>query len=194
MPKISDAKRESRRLEIADAAVRCFLRTGYQRTSMADIIAESGLSAGAIYGYFPGKQELLRFVAERILDDRRAELAAAGAAHPLPPSQIVRLLAEGARANAPVEVLIQVWGEATVDPDLRGMVQMVLARIREGVVAALTQWAEHARADQSPPPAEWARRVAPVIMSMLPGFILQSTLIDDFDEAAYLDSLALALP
>ncbi|MDQ2744986.1 MAG: TetR/AcrR family transcriptional regulator [Chloroflexota bacterium] len=35
-------------MEIAGAALRCFGRWGFQGTSVADIIAESGLSAGAI--------------------------------------------------------------------------------------------------------------------------------------------------
>ena len=50
MPKVSEQHREARRDQIVDAALRCFSRKGFQRTSMADIIAESGLSAGAIYG------------------------------------------------------------------------------------------------------------------------------------------------
>lgn len=194
MPKISEAKKDERRAAIMDAAQRCFLRNGYQRTSMADIIAESGLSAGAIYGYFTGKQELIRSVAERILDARRAELESAGMDHPLSPAEIVRMLATGVRAQAPIPVLIQVWGEATVDPDLRAMVQTVLGRMSATVAAGLTRWAEQRRHDLAVPPDEWARTAAPVVLSMLPGFVLQSALIDDFDDDAYLAALSHVLP
>ena len=52
MPKVTDEYRIAKREEIADAALRAFRRKGFQGASMADIIAESGLSAGAIYGHF----------------------------------------------------------------------------------------------------------------------------------------------
>lgn len=194
MPKISEAKRASRRAEITDAALRCFVRAGYQRTSMADIIAESGLSAGAIYSYFDGKQQLVKAVAEQILDARRAELAAASADHAVSPAGIIRMLAAGVRAQAPVQVLIQVWAEATVDDDLRALMQEVLGRMRGTVVASLARWAaEHPSADGLSP-EDWAARTAPVLMSVMPGYILQSAIVDDFDDAAYLDAVGLLLP
>ena len=37
MPKISEEKRQARRLQILDAASRCFARDGFHATSMADI-------------------------------------------------------------------------------------------------------------------------------------------------------------
>jgi len=40
------------------AALACFIRKGYVNTSMDDIAAESGLSKGSLYWYFPGKEEL----------------------------------------------------------------------------------------------------------------------------------------
>ena len=49
MPKVSQEHRDARRAQILRAAAACFERKGYQRTTMADIIRESGLSAGAIY-------------------------------------------------------------------------------------------------------------------------------------------------
>jgi AcrR family transcriptional regulator len=49
---------EERRNEIVRAAMRCFARSGYHRTSMDDIVAESGLSKGTLYWYFENKQAL----------------------------------------------------------------------------------------------------------------------------------------
>jgi AcrR family transcriptional regulator len=59
VPKLSDDYREARRRQVLDAAVVCFARTGFHRTSMQDIVAESGLSPGAIYRYFTGKEEIV---------------------------------------------------------------------------------------------------------------------------------------
>ena len=72
MPKVSDDYRASRRQQILDAAVECFARQGFHRTSMQDIFDESGLSAGAVYGYFAGKDDIVAAVA----DERHAQEAA----------------------------------------------------------------------------------------------------------------------
>ena len=65
MPKISDERRAERRAQILDAARRCFHGQGLHATSMADIIKASGLSAGAVYGYFASKEDLVATLAER---------------------------------------------------------------------------------------------------------------------------------
>ena len=49
---------QMRRQQILDAALACFSRRGYHATSMEDIVRESGLSVGALYSYFPSKEEL----------------------------------------------------------------------------------------------------------------------------------------
>ncbi|MGE0723472.1 MAG: TetR/AcrR family transcriptional regulator [Alphaproteobacteria bacterium] len=44
--------------EILDGALSCFLRQGYERTTIRDICRESGVSIGSVYHFFPGKEEL----------------------------------------------------------------------------------------------------------------------------------------
>ena len=56
---------ETRRREILDAAARCFVRRGVHQTSMREIIADAGLSAGAIYNYFEGKETIIEAIAAR---------------------------------------------------------------------------------------------------------------------------------
>src|ERR1700728_3124181 len=65
MPKISEEKRQARRLEILDVAARCFARQGLHRTSMEDIIRELKSSPGAVYCYFRGKTEIVAAIAEQ---------------------------------------------------------------------------------------------------------------------------------
>jgi len=55
MPKVSDAHLAARRDQILAATARCFGRDGFHRTSMQDIVRESGISAGLVYRYFAGK-------------------------------------------------------------------------------------------------------------------------------------------
>lgn len=47
-----------RKQQIYQAALACFGSKGYHSTTMDDIVAESGLSKGALYWYFKGKKEL----------------------------------------------------------------------------------------------------------------------------------------
>ncbi len=80
MTKVTDAHIESRRNQILDAAWQRFAREGYHRTTVEDIATEAGLSAGAIYRYFPGKEAVLRAIIDRtternaqLLEDVRAD-------------------------------------------------------------------------------------------------------------------------
>jgi len=58
MPRVSAAHEEAVRGRIVDAALRVFARKGFHETTMQDVVRESGLSVGAIYTYFSGKDEL----------------------------------------------------------------------------------------------------------------------------------------
>ncbi len=57
-PKVSDAYKEAARGKILRAAEKVFARKGYNAASVDDIVKESGLSKGALYGYFDSKEEL----------------------------------------------------------------------------------------------------------------------------------------
>lgn len=59
MPKVSEAHLEQRRNRILQAAVTCFARKGFERTTMADIAAEAGVSDTLAYRYFSGKEEII---------------------------------------------------------------------------------------------------------------------------------------
>jgi AcrR family transcriptional regulator len=58
-PKVREDYRDARRAQILDAAAECFLKKGFHRTTMQDIFEASGLSAGAVYNYFEGKDEIV---------------------------------------------------------------------------------------------------------------------------------------
>jgi TetR/AcrR family transcriptional repressor of uid operon len=68
----ANAQRQSdRRLEILDAAERCFARSGFHGASMQEICAEAAMSPGNLYRYFPSKEALIAGICER----NRAEAA-----------------------------------------------------------------------------------------------------------------------
>ena len=196
MPKVTAEYRAARRDEILDAALRAFSDKGFQRTSMADIISESGLSAGAIYGHFAGKRDLVAAVAARTLEARRSELLARRAddGRPLSPGEVMATIVDGMRHEGFSRILLQLWAEAAIDPEIRELVQGVLVRLRETLRTQLVEWGE-ANADRiDGDPEAWAARLTPVLIALGPGFVVQRQLVDGFDEEAYLATLPEALP
>jgi AcrR family transcriptional regulator len=80
MPKLKPDTQRARREHILDAAERCFARTGFHATTMADICREAEVSPGALYVYFVSKEALIAGLCERNraeFQSRFADLAAA---------------------------------------------------------------------------------------------------------------------
>ena len=69
MPKISDERRAERREQILAGARRCFAEHGYEGATVAKLEREIGLSRGAIFNYFPSKEDL--FVELAVRDSAR---------------------------------------------------------------------------------------------------------------------------
>ncbi|HEU4972569.1 MAG TPA: TetR/AcrR family transcriptional regulator [Gaiellaceae bacterium] len=69
MPKISQARREERQEQILEGARRCFAEHGYEGATVVRLEEVIGLSRGAIFNYFPSKEELFLELAVR--DSRR---------------------------------------------------------------------------------------------------------------------------
>lgn len=86
MPKRDPSHMLAQRERILRATIRCISDVGLERTSVANICKEAGLSAGAIYKHFSGKDEIvaeaLRFAAmtQAMMPDEWPALRAAIAA------------------------------------------------------------------------------------------------------------------
>tara|TARA_Y100001970_G_C14087314_1_gene778046 strand:+ start:92 stop:685 length:594 start_codon:yes stop_codon:yes gene_type:complete len=56
---MSDIKsKDNAKIQILDAAMHVFVKSGYNKTTMDDIVNHSGLSKGAIYHYYNSKKDL----------------------------------------------------------------------------------------------------------------------------------------
>jgi AcrR family transcriptional regulator len=64
MPRITRARADARRHQIIEAALTCFARKGFHKTTMQDVVEQSGLSPGSIYCHFAGKQDIIVAVVE----------------------------------------------------------------------------------------------------------------------------------
>jgi len=69
MPKTSEKRKTERREQILAAARRCFAEHGYEGATVARLEEATGLSRGAIFNYFPSKEEL--FVELAVQDSAR---------------------------------------------------------------------------------------------------------------------------
>jgi AcrR family transcriptional regulator len=69
MPKVSQEHRDARRAQILDGARRAFSQHGYDGATVARLEEETGLSRGAIFNYFKGKQDL--FLELSVEENRR---------------------------------------------------------------------------------------------------------------------------
>ena len=196
MPKVSDEYRETKRREIAEAALRAFERKGFKSTSMADIITESGVSAGAIYGSFRSKAEIVQAVASSVVGERLLDGEKLLAVEPVPaPVELIRLMMNGVLTSLKnPTVLLQMWGEAVTDPDLRVVTQEIMIRIEGLYQRHLARWYEQIQGLPSAEAEAKATQLAPLFVSLSQGFIVQSALRDDFDGEQYLAVAAELLP
>jgi TetR/AcrR family transcriptional regulator, transcriptional repressor of aconitase len=69
MPKISAERKTERREQILDGARRAFAEHGYEGATVARLEEEIGLSRGAIFNYFPSKEDL--FIELAVRDNAR---------------------------------------------------------------------------------------------------------------------------
>jgi AcrR family transcriptional regulator len=74
MPRITAAREQEVRDRIVRASLRVFAEKGFDRTTMQDVVRESGLSVGAIYTYFRSKDELILAGCDLITDQEMGEL------------------------------------------------------------------------------------------------------------------------
>lgn len=176
MPRLTDARKELRRTQIAEAAVRCFSRNGLERTSIADITAESGLSAGSIYAHYRNKADLIRVTAREVLAKRADVLGeyAAADAPPDPDELLSRLCAAIDPAEARVGV--QTWGEATTNPAVQDIVVDMTDRMRGMLHDCLTAWLVKVEHEEPALARERAAPIAHRVMALYQAELLYTAL------------------
>jgi AcrR family transcriptional regulator len=191
MPRITEEHREARRQQILDAARACILENGLESVSMEMIIARSGLSTGAVYRYFKGKEELIA----ASVAGATAEIGAAltpilQGGHSTSPAQLMENLLSaitaysrsGVGAAAGIDrmpVAVHGWSYALTDPNLRATVQAGLQAFRAACVPIIEQW----QADGAISPHVDPAAIAQLIVSIWLGFMAQRSLADAQVEA-----------
>jgi AcrR family transcriptional regulator len=78
MPRLTPERAEARRQQILAAAARCFSERGFHATTMRAICREAGLSAGAVYTWFPSKTAIIEALGQLGLERNRSARAGLG--------------------------------------------------------------------------------------------------------------------
>ena len=179
MPRVSQGYLDRRREQILAASLRCFAREGFHRATMQDIVAESGLSPGALYRYFSAKDELIAAIATRhhaaelaLLRDASARDDVREALGDLVHAFLNRL--SDPREQEWRRVTVQLWGEALRSP-------RIMRVVREGLDEPLAALAKLLRRI----PGVDADATARLCASLFQGLVLQQAWDAKLDVAAY---------
>jgi len=168
----------ARRRQILDAAARCFSRNGFHATSMQDVLAEAGLSAGAVYRYFPSKEALIREIASDTINclvDSVVAVVRADPPLPLLDALAAILKITESRLDSHFRLALQAWGEALRNPQLAACI----AERHQQLRMLCVEIAQLAR-DRGELPADSDPEQAGVVLfSIVIGFMVQNLLTGD---------------
>jgi AcrR family transcriptional regulator len=171
MPKVSAEHKAARRRQILDAAARCFARDGFHRTSMQDIVRESGISAGLVYRYFEGKDDMIAAIVAEWHDQRRIVLAE--------DAYLDLLRAVGdPDARERMRLGVQIWAEAVRSPRVAEVARRTVDEPRAATAEFLRA---EVLAEGGPEPDGLAR----VLIALYQGLQLQTAWDETVDNEAY---------
>ncbi|MBA3875332.1 MAG: hypothetical protein C0498_00105 [Anaerolinea sp.] len=177
MPRVTAAHEQGVRNRIVAASLRVFGERGFHGATMQDVVRESGLSVGAIYTHFRGKDELFMAACDLASGRGLGELAARVATGRTTAEKLAIAVgfffdaAEGDDvANLPgnAEFLVQAWAQADAEPAAREM----LVRRREQLVLAGSMLLEEGIARGELPRWIDATAIARAYTALLDGMLL----------------------
>ena len=175
MPRITPAHEQEVRERIVAAALRVFGERGFHGATMQDVVRESGLSVGAIYTYFKGKDDLFLATCDLASGRGLGELAARlGAGQSVAERLAIAVgfyfdsAEETAAGPGNADFLVQAWAQADAEPAAREMLQ----RRRQQLVMAGTFLLEEGIARGELPRWMDAGAVARGYIALLDGMLL----------------------
>jgi AcrR family transcriptional regulator len=198
MPKVSEQHREARREQILDAARACILEQGLEAVSMETIIARSGLSTGAVYRYFKGKDDIIAAsVVEATNNVGAVMVPILVDERPDSPTELISMLlsawvsysGSGVGAATDIDrmpVAIHGWSYAQNNPQIKAIVEENLQRFRDLSVPVVKRWqSEGVVAGDVDPEA-----IAQLLLSICLGFVAQRSLAGGADVEAHAAAIA----
>jgi TetR/AcrR family transcriptional regulator, transcriptional repressor of aconitase len=162
----------------------------FHATSMQDVLTEAELSAGGIYRYFKGKDDIIAAIAGEALAEVATSFDAHDADEPPQLDNIVDLVLQvekppmaGSLESA--RLLVQIWSEALRSPGLAAQLTDVMAATRR-VLGSLV--AQHQKRGLLPGDVP-AEHVATVLIAFVDGFVVQRAVHGHADPVAFRNGL-----
>lgn len=199
MPRITDERREARREQVLEAARACLQEHGLEAVSMEMIIARSGLSTGAVYGYFKGKDELINALVTEgtaAMGQQLVPILTNPEPPPLPEfiAQLLRTITEfGPDKRDGIDrllVSLHGWSHSQSNPELQALTRVAYRRQRELFADAVRRWQAAGTFDPTADPDGTAQ----LLQSITLGFVAQRALAGDADVQAHVGALEALTP
>lgn len=194
MPRITDERRAARREQILEAARACLQEHGLEAVSMEMIIARSGLSTGAVYGYFKGKEEIISAVVTDGTTAMGRQLLPI-VTDPAPPplarftEQLLRAITDFGRDKPGdidrLQIALHGWSHSQSDPALKAATRAAYRGQRELFADAVRRWQAAGTFDPGADPGA----VAQLLQSIIIGFAAQRALTGDASVQAHASAL-----
>jgi AcrR family transcriptional regulator len=194
VPRITDERREARREQVLEAARACLQEHGLEAMSMEMIIARSGLSTGAVYGYFKGKEQIINAVITEGTAAMARDLEPV-LRNPEPPplpefvEQVLRaVVGFGRHKKGEIDrlfVSLHGWSHSQSDPELRAATRASYSGLRRMFLDVVKRWQSAGTVD----PAADPEGVAELLTSITLGFVAQRTLAGSADVTAHVAAL-----
>jgi AcrR family transcriptional regulator len=187
LPRVADPElAERRRRQILEAALTCFRRRGFHQATMQEICAEARISPGALYRYFPSKNDIIAAIAE----EERAEADAAFAQVEAGGDLVEHLVSlaglvfesfqDKGEASEGGTLIADVIAEAMRDPALAQR----FVEIAKPTQARLAQLIADAQAKGEVDPTLNPQQTAHVLTSAIDGLGLRLAILRDGDIAS----------
>jgi TetR/AcrR family transcriptional regulator, transcriptional repressor of aconitase len=194
VPHITDERREARREQVLEAARACLQEHGLEAVTMEMIIARSGLSTGAVYGYFKGKDQIINAV----ITDGTAAMAedlAPILTNPEPPplpelvEEVLRAVVRfGRHKKGDIDrllVSLHGWSHSQSDPGLKAATRASYSGLRTLFADAVRRWQAAGTFDVTADP----EGIAELLTSITLGFVAQRALAGSADVTAHVAAL-----
>ena len=177
MPRITAERRAARRQQILEAAWECFTRYGFQATTMDQVAAAAGVSAGMSYTYFATKNDLIIATAQVAMDRfAQAFEQLADRADPASPTDVLAAIAEELRRRREhprydmSKIALQAWAESVRSPAVHRTIREGHDRIAAILHTLVQRWA----ATRAHPVN--STQMSELLQTLVPGLMLATVL------------------
>lgn len=190
MTKVTQAHVEARTASILEAAEKVFAEKGFAGATMADVAREAGISAGAIYRYFPSKEALIEALSreQRERNEAIAEsVRAAGSTGEVLTGLAEKFFRPLEKPEAFLEqcVEFELTSEARRNPQIRE----TRARDYQVLIQSFTAVIRGGQAEGVINPEVDAVSVARLMIASFEGLTMQLAVDESIDVRAYANAL-----